>query len=61
MIYYNIAIIVMIALFNLTVLGLVWNIIKGPNRLTELEAAVSSFILIGCGVVMTFTAFSTLQ
>lgn len=61
MIYYNISIIILIVVFDLTILAMVWQVMKGPNKLSELKAAVCSFALIACGVVMTFTALSTIQ
>ena len=58
MTYINIAIILLIVLFDLIVLKFVWIILTSRN-VTQLEAAVTSFALIACAVVMTFTSAVT--
>ena len=58
MTYFNIAIIVMIVFFDLIVLKFVWIILTSKN-VTQLEAAVTSFVLIGCAVVMSYTSAVT--
>ena len=59
MTYYTLLIYVSLLLFDLLILNLVWRALKGPNRLTELSAAVVSFTFIAVAVVMTYTALST--
>lgn len=59
MTYYNTAAIILVVLLDLIILNLVWRALKGPNRLTELSAAVVSFSLIAVGVVMTMLTLST--
>ena len=58
MTYINIAIIIMIVFFDLIVLKFVWIILTSKN-VTQLEAAVTSFVLIGCAVVMSYTSAVT--
>ena len=58
MTYINIAIIVTLVLFNLIMLKFVWIILKS-EKVNQLEAAVTSFVLIACAVVMTYTSMVT--
>lgn len=59
MTYYNIATIILVVCLDLIILNLVWRALKGPNQLTELSAAVTSFTFIAVGVVMTFIVLTT--
>ena len=59
MTYYTLLIYVSLLIFDLLILNLVWRALKGPNRLTELSAAVVSFAFIAIAVVVTFTALTT--
>ena len=58
MTYINIAIIGTLVLFNLIMLKFVWIILKS-EKVNQLEAAVTSFVLIACAVIMTYTSVIT--
>ena len=58
MTYFNIAIIITLVLFNLIMLKFVWIILKSEN-VSQLEAAVTSFVLIAAAVVMSYTSVVT--
>ena len=57
MTYFNIAIIITLVLFDLLALKFVW-IILSSKRISQLEAAVTSFALIFATVGMTFTSIN---
>ena len=59
MTYINIAIIGTLVLFDLIMLKFVWIILKS-EKVNQLEAAVTSFVLIAAAVCMTFTSAVTI-
>lgn len=62
MIFYDMMLIGAVVLFDICALWLTVKAFKGPNRMSELETAVVTFIFISCAITLSFyAAVSVLQ